>query len=77
MNATTLLNVSAVYCNFVSLSLLELDFLLVCGRLFCCLATLEPYILRCLFVSFQAPVREMETGSLQGKHTKKTAICGM
>lgn len=30
-----------------------------------------------LFVSSQAPVNEMETSSLQGKHTKRTAIYGM
>lgn len=30
-----------------------------------------------LFVSSQAPAKEMETHSFQGKHTERTAIYGM
>lgn len=49
--------------------------LVVGSSLFSCIK--PRYLKLPLSVSSQAPAKEMETSSLQGKHTKRTAIYGM
>lgn len=64
---------SAVYVRLISLSVFE-AFREIVGRIF--VVYCNPQIP--LFPSFssQAAAKEMDTGSLRGKHTKKTAIYG-
>lgn len=62
---------SASVCLYLGLSLR-----LVGGSLL--FSHIKPTFIKLpLFVSSQAPVNEMETSSLQGKRTKRTAIYGM